>query len=211
MRLYLDSCVLIYALDGAEHVRRHTLQQLELYANADWVISDLERMECLVGPLRAGDQIGQLAFRSFFADCTVVPLHPEVMERAAVLRASTRLQTADAIHLAAAVHWGCDALMTNDRAFQLFQAPIEVLRLEPDQSLNPQTLHHPPTHPTSPNSSSNCRWAAAGTKRCAAMAPLTATGGTPMPGKTPAPQRTRPSMGVPPPGKAPRLAGQAGP
>jgi len=36
-------------------------------------------------------------------------------------------------------HWGCDALMTNDRAFQLFQAPIEVLRLEPDQPLNQQT------------------------------------------------------------------------
>ena len=29
MRLYLDSCVLIYALDGAEPLRRHTLQQLE--------------------------------------------------------------------------------------------------------------------------------------------------------------------------------------
>jgi predicted nucleic acid-binding protein len=38
-----------------------------------------------------------------------------------------RQQTADAIHLAAAVHWGCDALLTNDRAFQLSQAPIEVL------------------------------------------------------------------------------------
>ena len=35
------------------------------------------------------------------------------------------------------------------------------------------------------------------------MAPLTATGGTPMPGKTPAPQSTRPSIGEPPPGKAP--------
>ena len=51
MQLYLDSCVLIYALDGAEHLRRHTLQQLERYANADWGISDLVRMECLVGPL----------------------------------------------------------------------------------------------------------------------------------------------------------------
>jgi hypothetical protein len=35
MRLYLDSCVLIYALDGAEGLRRHTLRQLELYAEAD--------------------------------------------------------------------------------------------------------------------------------------------------------------------------------
>jgi predicted nucleic acid-binding protein len=132
MRLYLDSCVLIYALDGAKQLRRHTLQQLERYGDADWVISDLVRMKCLVGPLRSADQIRLLAFRSFFSDCIVVPLHPEVMDRAAELRASTRLQTADAIHLAAAMHGGCDALLTNDRVFQLAQAPIEVLRLEPD-------------------------------------------------------------------------------
>ena len=87
----------------------------------------------MVGPLRSADQIRLLAFRSFFSDCTVVPLHPEVMDRAAELRASTRLQTADAIHLAAALHWDCDALLTNDHAFQLAQAPIEVLRLEPEQ------------------------------------------------------------------------------
>ena len=137
MRLYLDSCVLIYALDGAEQLRRHTLQRLEGYADSDWVISDLVRMECLVGPLRTADQIRLLAFRSFFSNCSVVPLHSEVMERAAELRAATRLQTADAIHLAAALHWGCDALLTNDRAFQLSQAPIEMLRLVPDQPSTP--------------------------------------------------------------------------
>ena len=131
MRLYLDSCVLIYALDGAPLLQQRTLQQLENHAQADWVISDLVRMECLVGPLRTADQIRLLAFRSFFSDCTVVPLHPEVMERAAELRASTRLQTADAIHLAAAMHWGCDALLTNDRAFQLSNPPLKVLRLDP--------------------------------------------------------------------------------
>ncbi len=87
MRLYLDSCVLIYALDGAVPLRRHTLQQLGRYADFDWLISDLVRMECLVGPLRAADQIRLLAFRSFFSDCRVVPLHPDVMERAAELRA----------------------------------------------------------------------------------------------------------------------------
>ncbi|MDA1205801.1 MAG: type II toxin-antitoxin system VapC family toxin [Cyanobacteria bacterium] len=137
MRLYLDSCVLIYALDGDEQLRRHTLQRLEGYADSDWVISDLVRMECLVGPLRTADQIRLLAFRSFFSNCSVVPLHSEVMERAAELRAATRLQTADAIHLAAALHWGCDALLTNDRAFQLSQAPIEMLRLVPDQPSTP--------------------------------------------------------------------------
>ena len=61
----------------------------ERYADADWVISDLVRMECLVGPLRTADQIRLLAFRSFFSDCSVVPLHPEVMERAAERGAAT--------------------------------------------------------------------------------------------------------------------------
>jgi uncharacterized protein len=97
MRLYLDSCVLIYALDGSEQLRRHTLQQLEGYGDSDWVISDLVRMECLVGPLRTADQIRLLAFRSFFSDCSVVPLHPEVMEQAAA--------AGNAIHLA---DWGCE-------------------------------------------------------------------------------------------------------
>ena len=67
------------------------------------------------------------------SSCAATPC----MERAAELRAATRLQTADAIHLAAALHWGCDALLTNDRAFHLSQAPIEVLRLVPDQPSTP--------------------------------------------------------------------------
>ena len=45
MQIYLDACVLINTLNGAEQLRRHTLQQLEHYANTDWVISDLV---CLV-------------------------------------------------------------------------------------------------------------------------------------------------------------------
>ncbi|MFM7549398.1 MAG: hypothetical protein ACKO8I_11140 [Cyanobacteriota bacterium] len=61
MRLYLDSCALIHALDGAEQLRRRTLQQLERYGDADRVISDLVRMECLGGPLRSADQIRLLA------------------------------------------------------------------------------------------------------------------------------------------------------
>jgi hypothetical protein len=40
------------------------------------------------------------------------------------------MQTADAIHLAAAVHWGCDALLTNDRAFQLIQTPMGLTLIE---------------------------------------------------------------------------------
>ena len=61
---------------GAEQLRRRTPYQLERYANADWMISDLVRMECLIRPLRSDDQIRLPAFRSFFSDCSVVTLHP---------------------------------------------------------------------------------------------------------------------------------------
>lgn len=75
MRLYLDSRVLIYALDDTEQLGCHTLQRLEGFGDTDWVISDLVRMACLVGPLRRGDQIRLLAFRSFFSDCSMIH-HP---------------------------------------------------------------------------------------------------------------------------------------
>lgn len=89
MRLYLDSRVLIYALDDTEQLGCHTLQRLEGFGDTDWVISDLVRMACLVGPLRRGDQIRLLAFRSFFSDCSMIPPHSEVMKRAAELRPPT--------------------------------------------------------------------------------------------------------------------------
>jgi uncharacterized protein len=130
MQLYLDSCVLIYALEGYSSLRQQTLSQLERYAGDEWVISDLVRMECLVGPLRSADQLRLQAFRSFFSDCRVVPLNGEVMDRAAEIRAVTRMQTADAIHMAAAQIWGCGALLTNDKAFSLDDPPLVVVRLD---------------------------------------------------------------------------------
>ena len=52
MRLYLDSCVLIYALDGAQQLQQRTLQQLERHTQADWVISDLVRCSALGRAIR---------------------------------------------------------------------------------------------------------------------------------------------------------------
>jgi hypothetical protein len=62
------------------------MQQLERCGDADWVSSDLVRMEMPGAPSTG------------------------VMDRAAELRASTRQQTADAILLAAAMHGGPPAL-----------------------------------------------------------------------------------------------------
>lgn len=49
--------------------------------------------------MRRADEIRLLTFRSVFSGCTVTPLHLQQMKRAAALRAATRLQTADLMHL----------------------------------------------------------------------------------------------------------------
>lgn len=130
MQLYLDSCVLRYALEGYGNLRRHTLDQLQHYASDDWVISDLVRLECLLSPMRRGDQMRLLAFRRIFADCRIIPLNSEVIDRSAEIRAAAPLPMADAIHLAAAQLGGCEALLTNDKAFLLKDPPVAVLRLD---------------------------------------------------------------------------------
>ena len=42
-------------------MQRHTLPQLERYGDADWVIRNRVRMECLGGPFRSVDQFRLLA------------------------------------------------------------------------------------------------------------------------------------------------------
>jgi uncharacterized protein len=94
------------------------------------MVSDLTRMECLVGPLRSGDGALQNDFRSFFAAAgvQVVPLTGAVCDRAALIRATTRFKPLDALHLAAAVEHGASVFLTNDVRLNAFTGlTVEVL------------------------------------------------------------------------------------
>ena len=55
------------------------------------MVSDLTRMECLVGPLRSGHAALEAQFRVFFASAgvQVVPITAGVCDRAAQVRAAT--------------------------------------------------------------------------------------------------------------------------
>src|SRR5205814_668359 len=95
-----------------------------------FAVTDLVRMECLVGPLRAGDAARQAGFVAFFAmpDVDVLPLTAAVCDRAAHIRAATRFRPLDALHLAAAVENGCDLFLTKDAGLSAFPGiPIEIL------------------------------------------------------------------------------------
>jgi predicted nucleic acid-binding protein len=115
MRLYLDSCVVIY------YVEQHPLlfpriDERMNDAKTRIVVSDLTRLECLVQPLRQSDAVRLKQFRRFFdsSDLIVLGCLASVFNLATELRARHRLKTPDALHLAAAIQAGCEEFWTND-------------------------------------------------------------------------------------------------
>jgi uncharacterized protein len=73
--------------------------------------------EVLAGPRRKGSQSGVDAVKRFFSGDTVLvlPFTLATADRLASIRASTRVHSADAIHLATAAEAGVDLFITNDQ------------------------------------------------------------------------------------------------
>jgi predicted nucleic acid-binding protein len=117
MTVYLDSCILIYRLEGAPAFRAPILEAMRAASGTVFSISDLVRLECLVDPVRAGDLGRRAAFEAQFRKLRHVRLTRTVFELGAELRATHRLKTPDALHAAAAIAHGCHEIWTNDRRF----------------------------------------------------------------------------------------------
>lgn len=111
--IYLDSCILIYALedqtDRGAAVRARLARTSEPIA-----ISPLVMLECLVGPQRNGDLALEDHYTRAFARFELLNLGVAEFLRASQLRARHGLRTPDALHLAAAQLSGCRQLWTND-------------------------------------------------------------------------------------------------
>ena len=103
MKVYLDSCIVIYLIEGNPENRAAAEAALQAHPPAATVVSDLVRLECRVGPLRKGDHVLLERFDNFFASTAVMPLGSAVYDLAAELRAQHRIKTPDAIHAAAAI------------------------------------------------------------------------------------------------------------
>lgn len=112
--IYLDSCIVIYAVedDGArgDEVRRRLIESADVVV----AISPLVILECLVGPLREENLVLHDHYVRALKQFRLLPLEPEHHVRAAELRARHGIRTPDALHLAAAQLHGCDQLWTND-------------------------------------------------------------------------------------------------
>jgi predicted nucleic acid-binding protein len=112
--IYLDSCIVIYAIEG-DGARGDAVRRRLAEAADDVVaISPLVTLECLVGPLREENLGLHDHYVRAFKQFRLLPLEPEHYVRAAELRARHGIRTPDALHLAAAQLYGCDQLWTND-------------------------------------------------------------------------------------------------
>lgn len=115
MRIYLDSCILIYLVASNAAASVAVAEAMAAAGGAELCISDLVRLECRVGPLKDHDDKRVHAFDRAFGDCTLLTLDGAVYDKAAELRAEHRLRTPDALHLAAAIRHGCQEFWTADQ------------------------------------------------------------------------------------------------
>lgn len=125
--IYLDSCVVIYAVE--DHGARGDEVRRRLSESADVVvaISPLVILECLVGPLREENLVLHDHYLRALKQFRMLPLEPDHYVRAAELRARHGIRTPDALHLAAAQLHGCDQLWTNDNRMAAAASGLSVV------------------------------------------------------------------------------------
>ncbi len=133
MIVYLDTNVVIYAIElhAVFGIPAQSRLASSLAVGDSLMISDLVRMECLVGPIKAGNAVLEKKFRTFFASkgMRVVPISPAVCDRAASIRASNNFKSMDALQLAAAVEHGADVFLTADGRLKSFtDITVEILK-----------------------------------------------------------------------------------
>ena len=132
MILFLDTNIVIYVVEGHPAFAPKVVQRLGSAQSAgdSFMISDLTRMECLVGPLKANNTAVEASFHAFFSrpDVQVVGITGAVCDRAARIRASYNFKPLDALQLAAAGEHRANVFLTADARLASFaNVTVEIL------------------------------------------------------------------------------------
>ena len=121
---------MIIRLLEADAATRQTLTtQLDGRAGG-FITSELSLIECRCRPMKQNDHYLLKLYDDFFAsaDLRLVTMDRAVIDMATGLRASTKLRTPDALHLAAALVHQADVFCTGDMHFRdVSQIAIEIL------------------------------------------------------------------------------------
>lgn len=128
MRLYLDTMVWVYALEGRSALSPLAQNLLRrIRAGRHTVVASYFLLaEALVLPLRNNDAFLVAAYKRALLTSepiSLVPFNAAAATAFAALRASTRVKSPDAIHLALAVKAQADAFITTDDRLLKLSAP----------------------------------------------------------------------------------------
>ena len=130
--VFLDANPVIYLIEQpAVFGSKTTARVTALLASGERLaVSDLVRMECQVGPLKANDPVLLAQYVTFFQspEMSVLAVSPGVCDRTARIRAEYGFKPLDLLRLAAAVEHGCTLFLTSDAQLKRFRdVPVEVL------------------------------------------------------------------------------------
>lgn len=124
-RLFLDTCVLIYFLEGHE-VYGPPAKSIFEKAESGLVkanISVLTLTELLTGPYRFQNDHLALEYHAllyYFPNLKIREINLDIAVEAARIRGTYDLATPDSFLLASALHTGADAFITNDQKLMKF-------------------------------------------------------------------------------------------
>jgi len=124
--IYVDSCILIYAVEDEGQRGDAVRQQLADAGDEIVAISPLVTMECLTGPLRNENLVLRDHYVRSLKLFRRLSVDEDQFIRAAELKARFGLKTPDALHLAAAQTHGCDAFWTNDNRLGAAAAGLDL-------------------------------------------------------------------------------------
>lgn len=107
--VYLDSCIAIYVVEAHPQYASKVIAELNALQPAQICYFPLVRLECLIKPLPAQNQPLQNLYAHFWSSQQNLSLVDDVFMRAAQIRADfPSVKAPDALHLATALHYGCD-------------------------------------------------------------------------------------------------------
>lgn len=113
-RIYLDACIVIYLIEKHPTYAPKIQNLLNSLSDYRLAVSPLLHMEVLVKPLREGNTVLVGQYEDFLAQQIWLPIPEVIYKQALQLRATYRLKTPDALHLAIARYHGCTEFWTND-------------------------------------------------------------------------------------------------
>lgn len=132
-RLYVDTAPLIYYFEVNPAYIAKMDRIFDLFTASPLVAFSAVHIltEIMVKPLRTGNQALAAEYRDILVNSavyTLVSITVPIADAAADLRARYNLRTPDALHVAAALSSGCDAMLTNDTQLKrVHELPILVL------------------------------------------------------------------------------------